>query len=101
MTARKPVRGRASAFLLSGGTKEKSTREAAMTLHAVTPAGYRILREDDLRAYLAEIPAVTARLGGAPAGWSISEVGDGNLNLVFIVKGSSGGLAVKQALPYV
>ena len=33
--------------------------------------------------------------------WSISEVGDGNLNLVFIVKGAEGGVAVKQALPYV
>lgn len=72
-----------------------------MTLHAVSPEGYRILREDDLRLYLTDIPAVAARLGGAPAGWSISEVGDGNLNLVFIVKGASGGLAVKQALPYV
>ena len=46
-------------------------------------------------------PAVAARLGGAPASWSISEVGDGNLNLVFIVKGDAGGVAVKQALPYV
>ena len=46
-------------------------------------------------------PAVAARLGGAPASWSISEVGDGNLNLVFIVKGDAGGIAVKQALPYV
>ena len=47
------------------------------------------------------LPAVAARLGGSPAAWSISEVGDGNLNLVFIVKGRSGGVAVKQALPYV
>jgi 5-methylthioribose kinase len=70
-------------------------------MHAVSPEGYRILREDDLRLYLAGIPAVAARLGGESARWSISEVGDGNLNLVFIVKGSSGGLAVKQALPYV
>jgi 5-methylthioribose kinase len=62
---------------------------------------YRILREADLRDHLAQIPDVAARLGGAPAGWSISEVGDGNLNLVFIVKGATGGLAVKQALPYV
>jgi 5-methylthioribose kinase len=62
---------------------------------------YRILLEADLRDHLARIPAVAARLGGAPAGWSISEVGDGNLNLVFIVKGATGGLAVKQALPYV
>jgi len=62
---------------------------------------YRILHEGDLRDYLAGTLEVTARLGGAPASWSISEVGDGNLNLVFIVKGTSGGIAVKQALPYV
>ena len=62
---------------------------------------YRILHEADLRDYLAGPPAVAARLGGAPAAWSISEVGDGNLNLVFIVKGAAGGVAVKQALPYV
>jgi len=67
----------------------------------VRPAEYRILLEPDLRAYLAALPSVAARLGGSPAAWSISEVGDGNLNLVFIVKGSDGGVAVKQALPYV
>jgi 5-methylthioribose kinase len=62
---------------------------------------YRILREADLRDYLAQLPAVSAQLGGSPAAWSTSEVGDGNLNLVFIVRGTSGGIAVKQALPYV
>jgi 5-methylthioribose kinase len=62
---------------------------------------YRILRDADLRDYLAGLPAVAARLGGSPAEWSIGEVGDGNLNLVFIVKGTAGGIAVKQALPYV
>jgi len=65
------------------------------------PDEYRILHEADLRDYLAGLPSVAARLGGAPAAWSISEVGDGNLNLVFIVKGDAGGIAVKQALPYV
>ena len=62
---------------------------------------YRILRDADLRDYLAELPAVAAQLGGSPPEWSISEVGDGNLNLVFIVKGTVRGIAVKQALPYV
>jgi 5-methylthioribose kinase len=62
---------------------------------------YRILREADLRGYLAQLPAVASRLGGSPAAWSIDEVGDGNLNLVFIVRGTRGGIAVKQALPYV
>ena len=65
------------------------------------PRPYRILREADLRGYLAGLPEVAGVLGGAPDGWSISEVGDGNLNLVFIVQGRKGGLAVKQALPYV
>jgi len=62
---------------------------------------YRILREADLRDFLAQLPAVATHLGGPPEAWSISEVGDGNLNLVFIVKGATGGIAVKQALPYV
>ena len=62
---------------------------------------YRILREADLRDYLAQLAPIATRLGGPPAGWTISEVGDGNLNLVFIVRGSAGGIAVKQALPYV
>jgi 5-methylthioribose kinase len=55
----------------------------------------------DLRDYLSGLPDVVERLGGHAAGWTIDEVGDGNLNLVFIVKGPNGGIAVKQALPYV
>jgi 5-methylthioribose kinase len=63
--------------------------------------GYRILTDHALMDYLGELPTVAARLGGAAANWSIGEVGDGNLNLVFIVKGPGGGVALKQALPYV
>src|SRR3954467_11893985 len=62
---------------------------------------YRILHEAALRDYLAGVADLAATLGGEPASWSITEVGDGNLNLVFIVKGDRGGIAVKQALPYV
>jgi 5-methylthioribose kinase len=50
---------------------------------------------------LAALPAIRERLGGKPAYWRIREVGDGNLNLVFIVEGEAGGVVVKQALPYV
>jgi 5-methylthioribose kinase len=62
---------------------------------------YRILKDTDLRGYLSDLPDVATRLGGEAASWTIDEVGDGNLNLVFIVKGPNGGIAVKQALPYV
>jgi 5-methylthioribose kinase len=72
-----------------------------MTAHERALEEYRILRDADLRDYLAQLPAIARQLGGEPAAWSISEVGDGNLNLVFIVRGKSSAIAVKQALPYV
>ncbi len=66
-----------------------------------TPPGYRPLDEPGLVEYLAARPALADRLGGGPADWRVGEVGDGNLNLVFIVEGPGGDLCVKQALPYV
>jgi 5-methylthioribose kinase len=65
------------------------------------PNGYRPMDEAGLRAFLAERPALRGRLGGPPDAWRIGEVGDGNLNLVFLVEGPAGSLCVKQALPYV
>ena len=62
---------------------------------------YRRLSESDCANYLAGFAALRASLGGDRPDWSVREVGDGNLNLVFIVKGSKGGVAVKQALPFV
>lgn len=47
------------------------------------------------------IAALTQRIGADAASWKVREVGDGNLNLVFIVDGPSGSAVVKQALPYV
>jgi 5-methylthioribose kinase len=64
------------------------------------PAGYAPLDDKTLAGWLAEIPGIADTLGGAPETWRVSEVGDGNLNLVFLVDGASGGVCVKQALPY-
>ena len=66
-----------------------------------TPPGYAPQTPRTLGPYLSRVPHVAARLGGGPSQWTVREVGDGNLNLVFIVKGPAGGVAVKQALPYV
>ncbi len=66
-----------------------------------TPPDYRALDENTLADYLAGLPELAARLGGSPADWRVREVGDGNLNLVFILEGPAGDLCVKQALPYV
>jgi 5-methylthioribose kinase len=54
-----------------------------------------------LAGVLAALPAIREKLGGPPSSWRIREVGDGNLNLVFIVEGEAGAVVVKQALPYV
>ncbi len=65
------------------------------------PDGYVAFTADTLRARLADVAAVTDRLGADTGTWQVREVGDGNLNLVFIVESPKGALVVKQALPYV
>src|SRR5690242_2018891 len=79
--------------------KLSGSREQAMPLE--TPPGYRPLSEGSLPGFIAALPGVAARLGGSPSDWRIAEVGDGNLNLVFLIEGPAGGICVKQALPYV
>ncbi len=64
-------------------------------------ARYRILDPKSLLTLLADLRQVRVLLGGAPETWQVREVGDGNLNLVFIVEGADGSVCVKQALPYV
>lgn len=46
------------------------------------------------------IAVMRRELGGAPDGWHIDEIGDGNVNLIFRVSGPSGQVLVKQAVPY-
>jgi 5-methylthioribose kinase len=62
---------------------------------------YKALSPGTLPARLGGLDPVARAVGGRPAEWSVREVGDGNLNLVFIVEGSAGSVIVKQALPYV
>lgn len=64
-------------------------------------AAYRPLTPETIAARLGAVAPVRARLGDDPAAWSAVEVGDGNLNLVFVLAGPRGSVIVKQALPYV
>ena len=66
-----------------------------------TPATYRILDIGTVPAFIGSLPEIRALLGGPPEQWQVQEVGDGNLNLIFIVQGPVGSVCVKQALPYV
>ncbi|MCE7030140.1 S-methyl-5-thioribose kinase [Jiella avicenniae] len=63
---------------------------------------YRAFDVDSVKEYVAGQEEVAERLGTkTPGEMRAREVGDGNLNLVFIVEGPGGAVVVKQALPYV
>ncbi len=62
---------------------------------------FSALTPETLPERLGGLAALTQRVGREPAKWTVQEVGDGNLNLVFIVRGPAGTVVVKQALPYV
>lgn len=64
-------------------------------------SAYKPLTPESLPDRLGGLAAVADVVGGPANDWSVQEVGDGNLNLVFIVRGASGSVVVKQALPYV
>lgn len=65
------------------------------------PEPYLPLTPETIPARLGALPALRALIGEEPAAWRSVEVGDGNLNLVFIVSGPRGKAIAKQALPYV
>lgn len=61
---------------------------------------YEALMPETVATRLGHLAAMTDH-AGPPETWTVAEVGDGNLNLVFIVTGAGGQVIVKQALPYV
>ncbi len=66
-----------------------------------TIQGFEALTVQTLPARLETLAVMRQRVGDDFSSWTVREVGDGNLNLVFIVSGRNGSVIVKQALPYV
>jgi 5-methylthioribose kinase len=64
-------------------------------------ASFEALTAETLPSRLGGTKSLVDRIGADTAKWKVREVGDGNLNLVFIVEGGKGTAIVKQALPYV
>lgn len=62
---------------------------------------FYILNVATVVQYIVNHPILAKRLGGAGTDWVIKEVGDGNLNFVYIVLGPNGSLVLKQSVPYV
>ncbi|HYQ02205.1 MAG TPA: S-methyl-5-thioribose kinase [Polyangiaceae bacterium] len=46
------------------------------------------------------IALIRGQIGGVPDGWTIDEIGDGNVNMIFRLGGPSGQVLIKQAVPY-
>ena len=62
--------------------------------------GFHPLDEASLVAYIKATPALASRLGGGSLdSIEIKEVGDGNLNFVYIVQSEAGAIVVKQVRP--
>ena len=66
-----------------------------------SPQTYEPLTPERLASRLGGLEALTKCLGDATDQWQVEEIGDGNLNLVFLVRGTTGAAIVKQALPYI
>ncbi|KAL2939185.1 Methylthioribose kinase [Bienertia sinuspersici] len=61
---------------------------------------FRPLDEKSLVEYIKSTPSLSSLLGDTD-NLQIKEVGDGNLNFVYIIISSSASLVIKQAIPYV
>ena len=61
--------------------------------------GFRVLDEKTLREYIKATPSLASKLGNEVDNFKIKEVGDGNLNFVYIVISPSGSIVIKQVFP--
>ncbi|XP_004496930.1 methylthioribose kinase-like [Cicer arietinum] len=62
---------------------------------------FKPLNENTLIEYIQSVPSLSSKLANNFSDISVKEIGDGNLNLVFIVSSSTASFVIKQALPYV
>ena len=87
-------------FLKDKGLNERCDNAAKPTSF---PSGYEVMSESTIGPYLFEkAPKIRALLGASTVkDITVKEVGDGNLNFVYIITGPKGAVVAKQALPYV
>ena len=57
---------------------------------------FRPLDERSVIDYVKGVPALSSKLGNSFDDLTVKEVGDGNLNFVFIVANSAGSFVIKQ-----
>ncbi|KAG1677121.1 hypothetical protein FOA52_000927 [Chlamydomonas sp. UWO 241] len=78
---------------------------AATAGAAAVAAGPAFLALDTHKVvdYVASIPTLQQLVGptSSIASWRVREVGDGNINFVYVLEGPDGALCIKQSLPFV
>ncbi|MED6214723.1 hypothetical protein PIB30_106021, partial [Stylosanthes scabra] len=57
---------------------------------------FRPLDENSLIEYIKSVPALSSKIANDFDNLSVKEIGDGNLNFVFIVLNSAGSFVIKQ-----
>lgn len=65
--------------------------------------GFYILTEQNIIGYVESKGELMEKIGTLDTveDWKIREVGDGNINYVFIIEGPKGSLVIKQGLDYI
>jgi len=89
-------------FLKSKGMDSRCTGAVIPT---AMPSGFQRLDEAAIAAYVSKLSKIRAVLGinsvADASLLTVSEIGDGNVNFVYIIEGPTGKVVAKQALPYV
>ncbi|KAH7432190.1 hypothetical protein KP509_07G012500 [Ceratopteris richardii] len=62
---------------------------------------FYILNSATIIQYIKKHSSLASKLGSPESDWKVQEVGDGNLNFVYIVEGTAASFVLKQAVPYV
>ena len=88
-----PLGAKSSSLALRQSNNNARRKRSSCRLRP--PAGYAPLDIAGIPAFLSRQPDIAARLDGQPGDWQVSEIGDGNLNLVFLVEGPAGGVCVQ------
>ncbi|KAK3280797.1 hypothetical protein CYMTET_11376, partial [Cymbomonas tetramitiformis] len=85
----------------SSGADVFPVKEFLTEAGSSAPSAFYALDEERILGYVANKAELSSKLGGSSTDWKAREVGDGNINFVYIVDGPAGSLVLKQALPYV
>ncbi|KAL4540995.1 hypothetical protein Ndes2437B_g05393 [Nannochloris sp. 'desiccata'] len=86
----------------AGANGDASTFSSSSSL-LPTAEGFTPLTTESVKEYVSTRPNLAKHVGSPSTkpSWQVEEVGDGNLNFVFILRGHIGALCIKQAPPYV